>query len=476
MKKYIDLHCHSCLKPYSKSFKVSSQGGQNSTNTKRAHSIWHQKKPNFLDKVANSILSVTKFTQADFTTSYDGDVGLIIVSIDPMEKELILSKRRKPQTFLGRILKNFIIGIGLPRIAFLTNDLKDDYYSDLLKTKRYMEQLNNDVLNTKKYKILTEMPEGDLDEDTLHIIYSIEGGHVFNTNLPGVMDRVEDIKTWEAPPCWISLAHHFRNGLCGQAQSFKGFFPELAYKQYLDPALGLTNLGEEVARKLLEQSGNSRRILIDVKHMNLKARNKYYEIADELQVPIVVSHGALTFRNSDTHDTEINFYNDELIKIAKSGGVFGVQLDARRLKYVKDLPTESEPPKFDRNRAFRKEWKRVTGQRFKKKRYKRAYYIWKQISHFAELLDQDPGFEGRIWDFQCIGSDFDGIVDPLDGFWTHNQFDNMLHYIRLNVQQYILQGRYNSLKPNNQKTEDEIIDGFIYKNAERFFREHYARN
>ena len=474
---YVDLHCHSILKSYSKSFKVTPDGGKHSKDSGDEHSAWHQKKPSLFDKLGNFILSITKFTQSDFTTSFNGGVQLLLVSIDPMEKRLVLSRNGKPQNFLGRLIKNFIIGIGIPRIKYLTHKVKDDYYSDLLKSRDYLEQLNDTpVLESsgqKRYSILKSLPQPNLPKDRLHIIYSIEGGHVFNTNTPQVMEKVNDIKTWLRPPCWVSLAHHFPNRLCGQAKSFKGL-SRIAYKQGDDPNLGLTELGEQVAKRLLAKSPTERRILIDVKHMNLKSRRAYFAMANTLKVPIVVSHGALMFENAPNDlNSEINFYDDEIFEIARSGGLFGIQLDQRRIKQVKKLKTGNKPIAFKINRDFRRRWKAKTGKRFKKRLYRRAYYIWKQASHMAELLDGNPQFNGSAWQIQAIGSDFDGIVDPLDGFWTHSDFNTLAHYIELNIENYIARGSWKDLKPKNQLDAETLCKKLFSANALDFIHQHF---
>lgn len=476
--KYVDIHCHSILKSYSKSFKVSAEGGENSAKPWKEHSVWHQKRPTLFGKVSNFLLSVTKFTQADFTTSIRGGVQLIVVSIDPMEKRLILGKKGKPQNFLGRLLKNFIIGIGMARIKYLSEKVKDDYFSDLLKSRNYLEQLNDTPVplegeSQKRYKILKSLEQKDLPTDRIHVVYSIEGGHVFNTNTPEVLDKVNAMKSWQHPPCWVSLAHHFPNGLCGHAQSFKGF-AKLAYNQSSDPEMGMSPLGKQVANQLLQQSTSLRRILIDVKHMNLKSRREYFQIAKTLNVPVVISHGALMFKKAPTTaNSEINFYDDEIIELAKSGGLFGIQLDQRRLKRVKKLAEGSKPISFNRNRAFRRDWKAKTGKRFKKRLYRRAYYIFKQASYIAELLDKSVGFEASAWDFQAIGSDFDGIVDPLDGFWTHAEFDLLAHYLELNVEMYRAHGAWKNLKPQNQLNTATLCAKLFSENALEFLHQHF---
>ena len=494
--KVIDLHCHSTLKPYSKSFKVTKEGGENSKNPRKSHSVWHRKRPTLWDKIRNSILTVTKFTQSDFTTSFRGGAKVIMVSIDPMEVELVLNKKGEPQTFLGKLIKNYVIGIGLRRIDYITDKVKDDYFFDLVKSKGYLDSLSGEE-NTSdeqlKYKVLTNYDSDQLETGVVNVIYSIEGGHSLNTTKTyssieernrEVLQRAAQLKNWDAPPVWLSLAHHFPNGLCGHGKSMTGV-SEKVYDQKLNPEQGLFNLGRLVCDELLTPSLNSRRVLIDVKHMNLKSRLEYYKIAEQKGVPIVISHGALMFRPQPAQMTnELNFYDDELIKVACSNGLFGVQLDQRRLKYVETNADFPEPPELSINRKFKRTWKRKTGKRFKKRLYKRAYWVWKQVSHFAQLLDKTaciPGgdtskFNGKIWDYVAIGSDFDGIVDPIDGFWTHQDMDRLCDYLKLNIEQYMKSKVYNNLHPSNKMDADTITAKIFFENADRFLNTHYKPN
>ena len=74
-------------------------------------------------------------------------------------------------------------------------------------------------------------------------------------------------------------------------------------------------------------------------------RIKYYSLLESEylnhDIPIIVSHGAVNgypsvYNNSRKNDEngpfwgrDINFYDDEIINIARSHGIFGIQLDDR---------------------------------------------------------------------------------------------------------------------------------------------------
>ena len=46
--------------------------------------------------------------------------------------------------------------------------------------------------------------------------------------------------------------------------------------------------------------------------------------------------------------------------------------------------------------------------------------IWKQIKHIAVVLDKTKRKD--VWDVAALGSDYDGLVDPPNGYWTSDDF------------------------------------------------------
>jgi hypothetical protein len=473
--RFIDIHCHSVLKPYSKSFKNNGREGRNNINSNREESVWFDDGPTDIDKILNEFLSVTKFRQANFSTSHKGGVRVMMVSIDPMEKGFVFNKRRRPKSFLGKLFYNFVTGIGQARIDVLL-DLTN-YYSDLKRGYKYLEELNGKSVQvdgkTLKYKLVDKYVDIDLNQkDTLNVVLTIEGGHVFNTGLElanvitdavEVLNNVKDMKSdvWKVKPFFVSLAHHFPNQLCGQAQSFKGI-SKLAYDQKLNKNEGLTFFGNAVIKELLDDNNGKKRIYIDVKHMNLKSRYEYYEslengVYKDENIPIIVSHGALRFKNRPSQNTnEINFYNEEIVKVGNSGGIFGVQLDERRL-------LKRRPPKRIRDLKVRP----------KRQLYKKAYYVWRQIEGIALLLYADREFMSNNkdpWGIQALGSDFDGIVDPLDGFWSHKEYKLLAHYLRLHAGLFLKSNKARRLPNHGQLTADSIIEKFLFLNADAFMR------
>lgn len=403
-----------------------------------------------------------------------------------MEKQMITDK--DGVGLFGRFLRNVVSGVGMKRIEYLQQ--MPDYFKDLCEEYKFYVDLDNAKVKKGKdkvrYKLVSsysEITDWRNDEiPTIFIILSIEGCHVFNTGLQlagqpkadweEVEKNINIVKGWDYPPVFVSLAHHFDTELCGFEQTFEGV-ANLFIKQKVDPEQGITYLGENVIKSLLDNS-NGKRILIDVKHMNVKSRYQYYQLLKkeyedkDKVVPIVVSHGAVNGMNYPTLSDEfdgiyskggenqmdknfykktINFYDDEIYRIAKSKGIFGIQLDERRIanKKVRGL---------------------LVG------RDKSSLCIWKQIEHIAKCLDIQ-GLDA--WGIQCLGTDFDGIIDPLPGFWKAKDLDYLPKFLLKHANEFLLSERGKKLKTKNKIPAEKIIDLFMRENASGFLKENFKK-
>ncbi len=471
--KFIDFHCHSALKPYSKSFRRKYTTYENSDDHEDESSIWHQDPPNDGDILLNTALTLTKFRQADFKTSLEGGVRVMMVSIDPMEIGFAFNKLRRPMKFTGRIFQNLVSGIGHPRLKNL--QVIDDYYQDLYRNYKFMMQLNDTYVDIdgKKFKYKLVDVHGDIDDsaiDTIFIVLTIEGSHVFNTGLELAnvitdagkviqnVKRLKDSNEWAIKPFFVSLAHHFPNLICGQAESF-GFPANLTYDQKHDKNETISVMGEAVIDELL-RNDNGKRIFIDLKHMNIKSRQRYYQILETKyqgeEIPLIVSHGAMKFADIPNKNTsEINFYNEEIVRIANSNGIFGIQLDGRRLK--KRIP---------RNR------KKIIGKLPSRKLFRKAGFVWRQIEEMAMLLYEDKKFKGDPWGFQVIGSDYDGVIDPLNGYWTHKEMGLLYTNLVRHAEAFLKTSKAKKLPNYNSLNAKDIVDKLAFENANNFLIKH----
>jgi microsomal dipeptidase-like Zn-dependent dipeptidase len=486
MKSYIDIHCHPSLKPYSKSFKSKALRGKHSLSPNERHSIWYQKRSNdgVFKRLANKIFGVTKWRQSDFKTSCKSGAEVLVVSLYPMEKGMLINEKTgKPYDTLIKVFTDFATGFGQRRLNYIRE--MPDYFSDLKLMYNFYRQLNNRSINIdgiqKKYKLVRTESEIDYNaNNTIQVILSIEGAHVFNCGLKlagkpvadeiEVLQNVSTVKNWDYRPFFIGISHHFDNELCGYSKSIEGFAGSVIV-QKVDDGQGITPLGHKVIDKLLSNI-NNQRIFIDVKHMNPKSRHEYYDVlktkyANE-SIPIIVSHGALNGKLSyKTHNhvakagfntADINFFFEELLFIERSKGIFGIQLDERRIFNKKN-----------KDEIYKKAKPNMT--LFGKPRLrKNAYFIWRQIQYSAWYLDIA---NLNAWDIQCLGTDFDGIIDPLNGWWTADDLDKLSDYLEHHAQDYLNSPEGRGLKSKNRLTAKQIVQKIMIQNAKDFITRNF---
>lgn len=480
---YVDVHCHPSLKPYSKSFKYEPNG-QNALDPGRKNSIWHYSPPTVLEKFINRLVTLTKFTQTDMSALARSKSEVVIVSLYPFEKHF-LSKRVLGWKGLTDVLVNLAASISQSRIDQVMRH--QDYFEDLVTEYEFFKQLHNEVVQIDgvfyTYRIVQRFKdiEHNKQQETntkkiINIVLSIEGAHCLNTGLDmnhdtanpiAVLHNLSRIKSWEHRPIFITLAHHFYNEICGHARSIS--IGALKENQERGLNSGITVLGFKVIEALLDQT-NGARIPIDVKHMSTAARKAYYQLLDtqyhNQPIPVIASHGAVNGYRSilQWHTTDyperaryfnpidINFYDDELIRMAKSNGIFGIQLDERRIGSKKAIKAS-----------------KIYFPNKRKQLRKKSLLVWRQVVHIAEVLNKEGLF---CWGVQTIGSDFDGIVNPIKGLWTAENIkdlgEEMLHHAR----HYLAENR-SSLANFNKISAESIVTRVLHENAMEFLKRNY---
>lgn len=473
---YIDFHCHPAMKPYGKSFDENPVG-INSPNARDRSSAWYYDSPNLFERGLQMVAGISKFTQSDFSTLTFGNARLVCASLYPVERGFF--KNNLGQAIVSDMVNDFITGVGRARV----NEIQSitNYFEDLNREYEFYRQLHNQTVHTvsgsHKYVMVNSYSDlqqhlANEPDETVYVIMSIEGLHVLLENIDAAPDEhrvlanVMKIKKWEFAPMFVTFSHHFNNHLCGHARSLTGLVGK-ATDQSNGMNTGFTELGKKVAHELLSTS-NGGRIYIDIKHMSAKGRKEYIEmLSGEYQgqnIPIIISHGAANGLRSMEEPVvdgvatghkllgeDINFYDNELIAVAKTQGIIGLQLDERRIANGKTI-------------------KEVKHSVFMNKiRHYRAELLWNQVQHIAELLDRNSL---PAWDCMAIGSDFDGIINPLNGYLTAETFVHLEEFLERYAFNYI-KDHGSQLKPFNQIKADEIVHRIFHSNGMDFFRKFF---
>jgi len=284
--------------------------------------------------------------------------------------------------------------------------------------------------------------------------------------------NIDALKHWDHCPLFITFNHHFWNQLSGHSMTIPhGFFnmtKSIRKNQLLGMNRGFTELGKKVVKKLLDNT-DSKRILIDTKHMSIDSRVWYYtylgymtkedyydyfkeEFRDEVindSIPIISSHSAVNSdntmkesrkgndgntyksykfadkkykRSGKYNDWDMNLSDEEIRIIYKSNGLIGINFDQR----------VSGGKKGGKNKINR---------------------IINNISHIADVAKDadcpDP------WSCITIGTDFDGSINPINDFRTAEDFANLEKALKENFK------------------DDDVVDRIMYRNAMKFLEENF---
>lgn len=449
MNYYADIHCHPTLHPYA--FNWSGK--------KRNNSVWSYDPPN--DRQRDS--PYPEFTQADFRTLALANVKMIYASLYPIEQgwfKAIIFNEGGVTDILAKIISR------LP-VKFINhcqgNDL--DYFDALKEEYQFLADENEKPHSVKgqswKFKLVRNNIDlaNIMNEDcTIGVIITIEGVQSLISGNQETIDNatfdhkktIENIieaKNWKYPPFFISLTHHFYSGYCGHARSF----PKPA-STLLDQTVGLNqpiNLkGNEIIDCMLGINGfegNGRRILVDTKHMSAASKIEYYAKIkafnegkeNEEKIPIVASHAGYSENHSisgsmDWPDTDeskydasstfnpwsINLSDEEIIEIFNSRGIIGINFDQRILSgagVIEDFDKKFKKKDFKRNiTSVRRFWG--------KQMLENILAIANAVYASNEIPPED---KVKIWDMIALGTDFDGMINPIDAFITAEDFKEL---------------------------------------------------
>ncbi len=216
---------------------------------------------------------------------------------------------------------------------------------------------------------------------------------------------------------------------------------------------GLTSYGAAFVEEAYK-----RYILIDVKHSDHVTRAQIYEIAREYGMPVIASHVAASghalhnrrvridkprhrMQSERFNPWDINLHDEDLVAIARSGGLIGLILDERvlageqLLKAVRAGEISPTEP------------------------------LLQQIRYIYTILVQ-AGIEPRsAFRTLCIGSDFDGLIDPIDSVPTVLEYSTALYPALL----AFFEAEY-GLFAETGLSPKELADGIAWENGITFWR------
>lgn len=417
----IDIHNHPGIKP----FGYSQGNPADADDQSNPGCLWYSDKVNKVEEKLDDPLAFPLYRQSDFTKMVKGNIAFSIAAMGPIEKGFFDLKSEFLDRLAGNKLINLVSGVGETRVRQIRQD-DFNYWEDFKKEHQFMDRLNGKIPKggDQFYRILKSGSELDHLGDTADILIglSLEGCHSFcNGNKvedpqtwAGLEDRVAEVKSWPSRILFASLAHHFYNGLCSHAQSIFGMLPNLikGQKRGMSTLAGIspteiTGTGRLLIDLLYSES-NGPRILVDIKHFSAKAKHEFYAYRAEKgyeHIPILASHaGCWHF-----YKEEVNLKNEDIVQVVKSGGIIGLELDERIMGHdIEHLRPELEP----------------ADSLLRKPEFASAVPIWNNLIHIAETA-HFAGFTEDPWQYICLGSDYDGIINAMDRYITAAQIQQL---------------------------------------------------
>lgn len=432
--------------------------------------IWFEYNHLNYKSTTETYLGLARYRQSDFTNVTDGNCQIACISLYPLEKGFTsLPLPGRPHR---KKLLSYVTGIGKKRLKKISDD-DYNYFEAYKQEYAFLELLNNKKAlgGTRKYTFLKKSEDIDASTNLL-IIPTVEGCHFLcdgndtsdKYNWRFIEQNIEFIKTQTYPLFFVSLAHHFYNHLCTHAKSFYGVIGNiLDQKEGMDDhdhasdLEAISQFGEGVIDLLLStKNGTRRRILIDLKHMSKKARERYYAILKsdkykDQNIPVIFSHCAFDF----TGERHININFDDIYQVYLTRGIIGIELDQRILGYnkreIKDMRND----------------------------FADAFFVWKQIKAIAEHAyssfkdhPEHQDIANNPWQCIAIGSDYDGVINPLDSYRDASYMGLLHNNLILHLENYWNQSPLIPKNYNGSNAE-QVIHAIMYQNAYDFINKHY---
>ncbi|MEM7382538.1 MAG: hypothetical protein AAF361_15285 [Bacteroidota bacterium] len=323
--------------------------------------------------------------------------------------------------------------------------------------------------------------------------------------------KTEEDGKWA--PFFVTFCHHFNNLLAGHARSLSDKSPlalglnkpgmRHLFKQEVGMNLGFTSLGREVLDLFLDRQ-KGRRILIDTKHMSVAARKEFYQIIrlkreiENDPIPIIHSHGAINGwltldqaqKKEETNKLDkdqffsrwqINLTNEDILETYESEGIIGVILHEGRMP-GNGFKKAAKKLKKKRDKAKVGSEKRTRLENELKEMYLKL--IWSNIFHIVKVIWDNKRENG--WKMIALGSDYDGLVDPLDSFQKANTFSemkiDMINYLKSGKEIFFSQNGEAVAIPSTEiaelqfgQTPEQILEGVLLGNTDRFLAKYFTK-
>jgi microsomal dipeptidase-like Zn-dependent dipeptidase len=474
---FIDIHAHPTLRAYNASV---TEGSRNLWE--KTHNPTHDNKISRWARLKTR--EIARHSQANLYNYAQGNVRVVFDSLYPFEKGF-LNLRKLPTAMLGRenaeMLLQSVTGYDGNQMSALRKN--QNYFQELMGQYGFLSKGQGPSPDGQfSYQLAGNWNElqsiVNSDPNKIAVVVTIEGAHALNCGLPEkkgskqatereLKENINTVKSWKAAPFFINLAHHFYNELTGHTRSLKpGLYQVLNQKKGLNE--GITPLGWKVMHELLAND-NGRRVLIDIKHMSIKARKEYYKMLESHNrlnpkdsIPVVCSHTGMSayktikasarrkdkprkMRKSTFNNWAINLSDEEVKIISSTGGLIGVMVDKGllasqvKLQEIKDL------------------------QDFNGQKDALLHLVAQNIFQMVHAVGDKRG-----WDLMALGTDYDGLITHIDMYPEAA----CLPDLRVDLVDYLKRTRYAHELWYGYEPE-EMVQKLMQTNAMNFLENHF---
>ncbi|MEM6736751.1 MAG: membrane dipeptidase [Bacteroidota bacterium] len=531
--KISDLHTHPSLKPFQNRNEVNNSF-QNIWNGVIGRNSYYRK----LNKIIrDQIKETARDSQSQLNEFISGYMQTSVLVIHPIERGWFMRPRKKGRRFWKWLMRLLVNERKLPYLAASMTGIPLENAKNYIKEAKELNPVNyydgetfpeyeyiaseekKDATWNHKFELVSDFQgyQKAKNENKLPLFLSIEGGHALLDIPDGKMQRMEyheltqseidhlrnsivrnierikgnnDNKSFHKAhtPIYLTLTHMYQNFLTGHTRTYKtggqfspGFADLLDQKTALNQ--GLTELGKEAIDLLLSDQ-NGKRILIDIKHLSVKARKEYYEIAKNFNAPVIGSHIAMagidnfpenpkdTKKDNDGHyfsKWSINLSDEDARIIHMSDGIMGLVLHEGR------MPGGIAMKKFKKIKKQIKNGNAVE----ELLRYEYMKLIMSNVFQIIIAIG-----EKEAWTRIMIGSDYDGIMNPFDIYPKSSYFNRFIYDLEkfLNKPTDLVTYRNSKESILSQSEVSDLMYGFspkeiaemiALKNFESFIKRHF---
>ena len=463
-------------------------------------------------------------SQASLTQLMDAGLNLIAIALHPpeaamMNDGLIQKIAEEDQTHFIDNDKIDAIGTG-------------DIYYQLLNEE--LDHLENHLQHLgKKLKILQHFGEYDpADTQTIHAIINVEGPHAFygrrsGRSLDEIMTDFEanfrDFTENRGVRIFaLNIAHLEKNDFCNHAFGIQIFKQE----PFFPLGTGISNEGLQLLEWMKEKN-----IFCDIKHTSLFARKTLYNLGwHGGNWPLVCTHAGLTGIHSEQryryllqhrvfgegflrvkhykplgylegtsfNPSSINLYDDDVVTIIRSGGLIGLSMDQRILGspedemmgigyldeiYEEEVISAGEREWFRGSKADRKtvdddkvlKLNDIKTERDRRNSYNfHARHFLNHVFHLFQIARTNGIADSVIAKRICIGSDFDGMINPVDSCKNVTELPAFKQLLLDEFINWEAEFEYETgFRVSDIISPQDLLDNIFYRNGRDFLQEWY---